>query len=334
MNISPAGFRERFALAIFSEGGVILDLKTGGYSHVNASAGAILRAFAELDSIEATIAQISAQLSVSLTTAQNHLLAVTEALFGEGLRREPPDPFRYRHADGGYDVWHGAQLVLHVGEDGRRLVMRSSVADLPLRIYDYVSGIAPKILFLRGISVLHASSCMRGTSLLGISGKSRAGKTTTARTFARHGSPLISEDLLVLDSDLSKPTAFVGGEKIVNQWSLEAGDYLKAGVGTSFSTDGLLASASGDRIRLSQLWFIDASRRGDLFAVRPLNPSDALPLVMANHFLGGATEEEWRRHLDASRTIAASMTAFSVDLPNGLDRLDLALGNYTTKSAS
>ena len=57
-------------------------------------------------------------------------------------------------------------------------------------------------------------------------------------------------------------------------------------------------------------------------------------MVVANHFLGAGGTTMWRRHLAASHAIAGSVGACELDLPNGLDRLDEAIGRYTTNSAS
>jgi len=328
-------FRRRFALATFADGGVVLDLATGSYSQLNGSGAAVLRAFFDFPDDPAVIAAIAEQFRVETSVAEGYLKSIIDALLGEGLRYEPPDPFRYLPSpDGGYDVWHDARLALHVTPDGRRLTLRSSVADLPLKLYDYVSGIAPKVLFLRGICVMHGSSCISDSSLLGFCGKSRAGKTTTARTFARHSCRLVSEDLLLFAPNLTKPEVFVDGERLVNAWSREASAALAPGVGTSIETDGLVAAASGERLPLAKIWFLDAARRGRDFVVRPLTPAQALPLVMANQFLGGDGDDGWRRHLANSHAIAASVTAFALHLPDGLDRLDRAIAGYTTKSAS
>jgi hypothetical protein len=333
--VTPELFRERFALATFADGGVLVDLQTGSYSRVNAAGAAIFEEVERARGTDDAIAAVAQRLGIDLSTATNHVGAMLTALAGEGVRREPLDPFRYRPAaDGGYDVWHDATRVLHVHEGGRLLTLASPPETLPLRIYDYVSGIAPKLLYLRGVTVMHGSSCMRGDALLGICGKSRAGKTTTARTFARHGCSLMSEDLLVFDPDLSKARIFVDGEKTVDRWAHEAAAALAAGDGSTADTEGLMSAASGDTVPLRTLWFLDAARRGERFEVRTLGRTRTLELVVANHFLGAGGTGMWRRHLATSHTIAGSVGACELDLPNGLDRLDEAIGRYTTNSAS
>jgi hypothetical protein len=333
--LAPRAFRERFALATFPDGGVVLNVETGSYARLNAAGAAVLEELARADDDAAARAAIAARLRAPDAVAAEHLAALTAGLEAPGVRIEPPDPFRYRVAEGGgYNLWHGPTRVLHVDADGRTLALVSPPEALSLRVYDYVSAVAPKLLFLRGVTVLHGSSCLHEGRLGGICGKSRAGKTTTARTLARHGRKLVSEDLLVLGPDLTAPRVFVGGEGHVDRWARAAAATLAAGAGTTTSVDELLGAAGGDDVPLASIWFLDAARRGASFAARPLARARALELVLANHFLGAGGTETWRRHLASCHAIASHVTAYELDVPNGLDRLDEALARYTTNSAS
>jgi len=332
--ITPDVFRGRFALAVFSDGGVVLDLETGSYSRVNSSAAILLEELDRADTTTAAVTKAADRLQIPAALALEHFRALTTQLVGEGLRHEPPDPFRYRRShDGGYDLWHGDRLVLHADERGERLTLVALPPTLPLPVYDYVSAVAPKLLFLRGVTVLHASSWLRQGSLLGLSGKSRAGKTTTARTLAKHGGQLFSEDLLVLAADLSRPEAFLSGEATTHRWSHETSHQLERGSGWA-GTDELVRAASGPTVPLTDLWFLDVRRRGDKLQVHQLGRSEGLVLVLANHFLGAAGPDSWRRHFAASRAISAAVTAYEVSVPAGLENLDRAIGAYTTNSAS
>jgi hypothetical protein len=335
-DLTPDDFRERFALAAFSDGGVVVDLATGSYSRLNATGASMLASLAAANTTAAAIADIASRYHIPPALCAEHLAELARALAREGLRQEPADPFRYRPAaDGGYDLWHGSRIALHVDSMGKALRTVTPFAELPLKLFDYVSGIAPKLLFLRGATVLHGSSCIRHGALLGICGKSRAGKTTTARTFARHGSRLISEDLLVMSPDLADPGVFVDGEKRVKEWSLRATVALEASAwGESAAIEPLLDAMSGPTVPLASLWFLDAARRGERMAMRRLDRSQALTMVMANQFLGASGHENWRRHLQSSCALAGSISAFELDLPNGLDRLDDSIRRYATNSAS
>ena len=79
----------------------------------------------------------------------------------------------------------------------------------------YLKSIAPKLLSLRGVFLLHAAAVEIDGKLLVFSGRSGAGKTTSARAFARAGARLVSEDLLVMAAaatSTAEPRAVIGGE--------------------------------------------------------------------------------------------------------------------------
>jgi hypothetical protein len=334
-SITPDLFRTRFAVAPFSDGGIVVDTLTGNYSRLNVSATVMCVALEQVDSLEGAIAVASEKLRIPQSVARSGMESLVSALLAKGIRHEPPDPFRYRVAEaGGYDLWHDQTLVLHVDDGGRCLKLVTPVTQLALRVYDYVSAIAPKVLFLRGVTVLHGSSCVRDGSLIGICGKSRAGKTTTGRILARYTSGLVSEDLLVLGSDLSKPEAFVEGEATVHRWSVEASQTLTETGEVPIDDSHLTRASSGQTVPLRTVWFLDARRRKAEFAARRLAGPDALALLIANHFLGAADSTNWRRHLTASHLIASSVDSYEIDVPDGLERLDQAIGRYTTNSAS
>jgi len=52
----------------------------------------------------------------------------------------------------------------------------------------------PKIMFTRGLSVLHAASCAVNGALIAFAGQSGAGKTTTVRAFVQQGAQPVTED--------------------------------------------------------------------------------------------------------------------------------------------
>jgi hypothetical protein len=333
--ISPEIFREFFALASFSDGGIVLNVSTGSYSRLNASAALLCAEIEKAESLQTALASISERLGISLELATRHVQALTAALHADGIRHEPPEPFRYRPShEGGYDLWHEERLVLHIGGRAERLWLMSNPAELPLPLYDYVSGVAPKLLGIQGKTVLHGSSCLVGTALLGICGRSGAGKTTTARTLAKYTGGLVSEDLLVLGPDLRNPFVFIGGESYVHRWSLEAVRALGDHVGADCDADTLGLAASGESIPLRSIWFLDVRRRGELFSVRPLERADALGHLMTNNFLGSAGTTNWRRHLIASTAITSAVESFELSVPNGIERLDDAIRRYATNSAS
>jgi hypothetical protein len=334
IRLSPKEFRDRFALATFSDGGIVVDLETGSYSRLNASGAAVLEELARAQEIDAAVAAIAGRFRISLSEAANHLSNMAIALEAEGVRQEPPGDVLYQAtADGEYLVSHGAKPVLVVADQGRMIKLMTPPADLPFRVSDYLKTIAPKLLFLRGITVLHGASCLREGGLLGFCGMSGAGKTTTARAFAKHGSPLISEDLLIFDRDLATPSVFAEGEARLRKWSRDAADTLAGGHGP-MNTDDLLTVTSGAVLPLRSVWFLDAARRMEGLQPRRLKRSETLARVMTNHFLGAKESASWRVYLTAGHRIASAVTGYELDLPNGLEHLEDAIASYTRSSTS
>jgi hypothetical protein len=333
--LTPSLFRERFALATFADGGVVVDLVTGSYARMNPSAAALLSILRDARETASAIETAASRFGISPARARADLEALSLALEREGTRIPPIEPFRYRPAaDGGYDLWHGERRALHVDATATRLVLACPPETLSFPLFEYVSDMAPKLVFLMGTPVLHGSAWLGAGGALGLCGKSRAGKTTTARALARQGGVLVSEDLIVLARDLARPAVYEGAEKKVHAWAREVAAALTDAPGTAADLRALQAAATGPTVPLSALWFLDARRRGDAFTLAPLSKTGALVELMSHTFLGAAGEAQWRRFLDAGRSIVDAAAAFEAALPLGLDRLDGAMGDYAMNSAS
>lgn len=332
---TPESFRERFALATFPDGGVVADLRTGSYGKVNATGAAMLGALERAASFEAAAAEIASRLQIPVSVASRDMRGLVATLAGAGARTAPFGVLRYRPApEGGYDLWHGERRALHVDADARRLTLASPPESLPFKIYDYVSDIAPKLLFLAGVPVLHGSSVVLGEGVLAMCGMSRAGKTTTARAFAAHGSRLVSEDLVILDLRDDQPRVFLEAEAGVRRWFREGARALEANHTAALDVRALRDAAAGPTYPLSTLWFLDAGRRGDGFVRNVIGKTDALVDLLTHAFLGAEGDASWKRYLAAGRAIVAAATPCRMDLPNGLAALDAAIRDYRTNSAS
>src|SRR5206468_12508877 len=108
----------------------------------------------------------------------------------------------------------------------------------------YVRSLAPKLLFLRGLTVLHASACAAAGQLVAFSGTSQAGKTTTARAFADAGAALVAEDLVVLAPGSARPEVALEGEARVRAWASATAAALAGGARAAASRE-LAGAAEG-----------------------------------------------------------------------------------------
>jgi hypothetical protein len=334
--VTPDAFRERFALATFAEGGIVVDLSTGGYSRLNSTGALFLAALQAAASTAAATEVVARRAGLSLARAAEDMRALVVSLSRGGVRIEGPGPMMYRpKGGGGYDLFHGVHRALHVDSSARRLTLCSAVESLPLPIFAYVSEIGPKLLSMQGVPVLHGSSCQHGGGALVMCGKSRAGKTTTARVFAKNGRSLVSEDLIVLDDDLDYPGIFVEAETKIRQWFKEASAELTRRNDAEVDLAPLREAATGATVPMKTLWFLDAKRRqGDRFAIEGLSEPDALAQLMDHAFLGSVERESWRRYVAAGHSIISAVSPYRAYLPDGLERLEAAIQRYSTNSAS
>jgi hypothetical protein len=329
--LSPARFRERYALAAFADGGVVVDLETGSYARLNASAAALLSSLEAAETTDAATAAVAARFQIDPARARADLDALSRALELEGARIPPIEPFEYRPAaGGGYDLWHGERWALHVDAEVRHLTLGAPDEPLPLPLFTYVSDMAPKLVSLLGTPVLHGSSWSGPHGVLGLCGKSKAGKTTTARTLARHGGALVSEDLIVLAADLSAPRIHERGEAQVHAWEREAAALLSADPSAAVDVRALQEATTGPTLPFSTLWFLSAQRRGDTFTRTALTKAAALTELMSHEFLGAAGNQQWRRFLAAGQAIVDAVASLEAALPLGLERLDAAMAGYVT----
>jgi hypothetical protein len=332
--LTPDQFRSRFALATFDDGGVVVDVVSGSYSRLNRSAAMMLNALERAGSADAAAADVAARLHITPAAAAQSLRDLLAALDQPGVRTPPTEPLIYRHAgDQGYELWHRERRILHVDPSGRRVSLVCPLDALPLSVFDYVSDVAPRLMFLQGIPVLHGSSCRHGDHLLGLCGKSRAGKTTTARMFDKHGWPIVSEDLMILTLDRNAPAVFLKAEEKVRDWFGDASRRFASGA-TSVDTTPLARAAAGPTLPLKTLWFLDAQRRNTSFRLEPMLKPEGLALLLTHAFLGAAGSEAWRGHLANLFSIVSAASVYEAHLPDGLDNLARAVERYTTNSAS
>jgi hypothetical protein len=237
--LAPGVFARRFALAALDGGGVLFDLESGAYFRLNAAATTGCAELQRAVSLDDAVAAIAARAQAPAPVIREQLRALAaEASAGTRVRHEPVGPFRYTAAaGGGYDLLHGARATLTISADGRRLALAAPLAELRLPLHEHVRAVAPKLLFLQGVTVLHGASCRDvpgiGPGVLGLCGASGAGKTTTARLLAGHRASPISEDLMVMGPDPARPAVFAGGEAAVHDWARAAATALERDPGAA-----------------------------------------------------------------------------------------------------
>jgi hypothetical protein len=324
-------FGQRFLLARYPTGGVVVDLESGNYYQVNASAAAVCDALREGGDMAERVA---AELGVSREEAARNIADMTTRLAGPAVLGTPQGSYHFYPAEGGYVLRHGEVTVLEVDADLRIRLPQNSEPARDTQLELYVRALAPKLLFQHGATVLHASACITGGKLIAFAGVSGAGKTTTARAFATTGL-LVSEDLLVFDPKPGRAEVLTEAEPFIHVWTRRVSDELLAGRGRTVSSTELTSIVKGPSRQLDRILFLDESRRNGMeLRSRRVRESEALVALMAHNFLGAKEADEWRRFFKATAALVDEVETEEASTPNGVEHLISAAAHYTSNWTS
>jgi hypothetical protein len=325
-------FGQRYLLASYPTGGVVVDLESGNYYRVNRSAVLVCEAMCAGGDIEGRIA---AELQVPRDEARQLLADVAAGLAAPTVRDTPQGAYHFYPAERGYVLVHGARTVLEInGPDLEIRLPTESPIPSKAQLELYVRALAPKLLFQLGFVVLHASACVAAGKVLAFAGLSGAGKTSTARAFAAAGARLISEDLVVVQNDKCAEL-FVDAEAAIHRWARNLADELLSDPLRMLGPGSLAAFASGATARLDQILFLDQGERSGIeFAGSALMEPDALVSLMTHDFLGAVEPGTWRRFFSGAVALLESADFRKLSTPNGLDHLIPAASRYISRIAS
>src|SRR5215831_10530777 len=118
-SIDPATFRQRYAIESMAGGGLLVDLTSGSYFRLNASAVEICRALLEgLDAVEVA-AQLARKLACAPQEAAELLRSMETALDTSPMREDPIGPFRYVRGLDSYDLSEQGRSILTVDVQGQ-----------------------------------------------------------------------------------------------------------------------------------------------------------------------------------------------------------------------
>ncbi len=340
MNVSAASepiqeFVTRHVFALFSGGGLALDLDSGTYSSLNASAAAVCRFITESGSWEEVLAATRRHWGLSPEQARAALAGVRDAL--ASARREPvwTDELPYRPAEGGYALVVRGRALLGIDRDGRHLRLLVGPEELPIALEHGLRLLAPKILAAQGLLVLHASSCQIGGALTAFCGASGAGKSTVARLLDAPETPKRTDELLVVSAGDGRAWGHPEAEKEIYAWCAEAARALALQPDQPLDCAGLAQAAGQPAVPLARLIFLDAGRRGaPAFETEPLPAAEALRDILLATFLGRQEAESLRRFVASGQALGALVRSERARAPAGLAALAGALAVYRSKTAS
>jgi hypothetical protein len=337
MAASLRSYLRDYALTELSDGrGVILNLRTGSYFKVNRAACLVFRVLVDEESSSVGVGEIATKLNVPHETAAQIRDSVLAGLLREAPRHTPSDSFVYdRVTDGLYALKEENRTIFLIDEERHTFSLHESLDRLRAPLVGYVRALLPKLLSLLGLRVIHAGCCRTARGTLAFTGKSGAGKTTTARAFERAGATLISEDLLVLQFSGNSVHICLDAEPLARRWSDRWAASLTAKATQKTDYSVLLNVQSAPTALLNELWFIAADhRQGSSFDLVPIGPLEGLLALMGNGFLGSERADLWRTFLETSGTIAEAVRLTAVRMPDGLAHLQSAAESYMANSAS
>jgi hypothetical protein len=330
-------FSDRYSIASFTNGeGIIVDLDSGSYFSLNASALSICQILATEARDDVRIHHVAKSMNVPTDEARNLVNEMWLVLSGATPRDPATGSFVYRKVTD--DLWaldESGRTIFLVSEKKQQVALEVPLVGLNGPLALYLQALLPKLLALLQVPVLHAACCIIRGHCIAFSGKSGAGKTTTARAFARAGANLLSEDLLVLSFAAGGVFLHREGEYFARTWARETASTMEREPLRPVDFSALTDAGQGDLLPLKAVWFVSANRRsGSDVAVRHLSVSEGALALLGNGFLASSKRDHWREFLQRAKLIADHVDANEATMPDGVPRLEAAARRYIVNSAS
>jgi hypothetical protein len=331
--ISPelGSLPDRFLLAELPDGGVVVDLASGDYLHINKSASTICRVLLDPNRPGDEIDEIARLLGINPALAEQHMRSVLSALAHPRTRRQPRESLQYSPSKSGFELLYDGRAVLHLDPEGRELTLVAPVSALPASIDSFVRQILPRIAFLNGVTVLHGAVVEQGSEAVAIAGLSGAGKSTTAGALIDAGARPIADDLIVVMRRADHVVVLEHAEQSLNAWAAQASRALASRLVASAAD--FPKTMTGRETRLTGIWFLDRSQRrpDPTISKERLPASRTLLRVLANSFVGSS---DWGRHLRSTQHLASTTPGYELTVPDTLPALRAAARDQRTNVAS
>ncbi len=327
-------FSERFILAPYAKGGLVLDLKSGDYHRLNGAAQEICEALGRGLSCRAVAERLSQKYGRELQEVAKDVDSVWQGLFGQTHRARPapPNPISFRAESSGFTLYWYRKAVLGLDEEVSTIRLCRPPGGGALTtsaLQQWLLWAAPHILVFHGQPVIHASTVRFRNTCRAFLGQSGSGKSTTARTLEEQGATAVSDDLLLLRFRDRQVWVAGEAESLVRQWAARAAKQL-AGGGPVVRTAPLLECVRGPFLEpLSDIWIFDSpDSRSDRLTERPLTGPDAWTHLLNNAFAEMASRKVWSETLEVACALETSVPIRLVSMPNGLERLQKVLPSY------
>jgi hypothetical protein len=329
--VNEEALRARFDVIAIEGEGILLDREGGGVIRLNRTACEIWTAILEGQTIAGASRELARRFGLTADRAGRDVALAIDQI-PDAPRAPSTDPCRWEAVASGYAFFEGPRLLCEIDGSGSSLRLAGGVHPTEAEARGYLKTVAPKLLSLRGVFVLHASAVELDGKLLVFSGRSGAGKTTSARAFARAGARLVSEDLLVMAAAATSPAeprAVIGGEAVILAWIFEQAAQLARAPETTISCAALDRCVDGPVRPLVEILLVDANRRaGQLIQREELAGPDALVALLESAFFASPDARAWRARFVQLHDLVAGTVASRVTMPGGLATLDSAARAY------
>ena len=137
-----------------------VDLATGGYFALNASALLICRALESALTIGDAVRQVSDRLNLPASESGPLVSQVADELSRGVKLQSSPEPLRFvAKSDGTAIFVENESTIFSVDPDRRSVKLHASAEHLKAPLYFYVRSLMPKLLALLDVPVMHAAAC-------------------------------------------------------------------------------------------------------------------------------------------------------------------------------
>jgi Coenzyme PQQ synthesis protein D (PqqD) len=335
--LDEEALRARFSLVEIDEEGVLLDRESGAVFRLNRNARAIWAALIAGASPVTIAAQIVQRFGIAPERAQRDVSAAltehpderTAQIAAQNRPAARLEAGRWGETPSGYAFFDRGAVNCEVDRAGTFLRLPAGARPTESEARARIRSVVPRVLALRGIHLLHASAVEIDGALLVITGASGAGKTTSARAFARTGARLVSEDLLIFALSAAGPRAVIDGERTIRAWVAERAMQLARQPEEVIPCAELERCLEGPQLAVGAIWIIDAaSRSGGLIGLEPLLRPEALVALMESVYFASSDGGTWSARLEALRDLVAGVTSSRATMPEGLSPLEAGVGAF------
>ena len=331
--LDEAKLRSRFSLVEIDDEGVLLDRESGAVFRLNRTACAIWAELLAGGSLAAVVATMVKRFGIAPHRAKRDARAMLtdlpDDLTTPKVKASRPGLGRWGETPGGYAFFDGETVACEVDRGGTVLRLPAGAKPTEGEARARIHSVVPRVLALRGIHLLHASAVELDGSLLVITGPSGAGKTTSARAFARTGARLVSEDLLVLEPASVGPRAVITGEATIRAWVAGRGTRLAHRPAEVIACDDLDRCLEGSRLPIGEIWIIHAARRaGGRIELEALSRPDALVALMESVYFASSDTATWDTRFESLRGLVDCVSTSRATMPHGLLELDAGVGAF------